>query len=396
MKTITNLYNKLKAHPDIKVMWFNFVIGLVYFIWQPLTQFTVSHPINDNTRGLVFLSAIILNFLTFHNKLNIRANGLLLQIILISNYGITMYLNSYHFSYMVGFNLILSLQGLTFKKHKELFIFSGYSLILCLILCYLSMTKIPPETSLLLFFCSLTVVGFGLMATYIRINTDLLVISQNNKIAELKIDQLNLKISESLTNLSSSLTHEINTPLTTILGYTEILDRQIEEKKVPDLKFVQKIENQVNKIKEITDMLGLLSLDPKRQDNTETINSKEIESHIFKYTVHKLFTSKISIKVKNEMEYIYKVNKGQMFYIINEMFTLFKQSKSKNIETEIFFETDSIKILSNKTDLLVNDLNTMSAQVIANKNNFKIVIHNEGDKYGIMLIKDQSPVALAS
>lgn len=280
-----SLYDKIKTHPDIKTMWFNFIIGLVYFTWQPLTQFTVNHPINDHTRGLVFLAAILLNWLTFHNKLDIKLNGLLLQIILITNYGITANINDYHVSYMVGYNLILSLQGLTFKRHKELFIFSGYSLIFSLILAYLSIGKTDSGASWLFLFCSLTVVGLGLMDTHLRINTDLLVISQNQKISELKIDQLNLKISQSLANLSSSLTHEINTPLTTILGYTEILNKSRKENKIPDLKAIEKIENQVNKIKEITDMLGLLSLDPKRQDKTQTISSEEIENHILNYTV---------------------------------------------------------------------------------------------------------------
>lgn len=92
---------------------------------------------------------------------------------------------------------------------------------------------------------------------------------------------------------------------------------------------------------------------------------------------------------------MYEVNKGQMLYVINEMFNLFQQSKGKTIETEIFFGNNEIKILSNKSDLSINDLNAMSDQVIANKNNYKIVLHNEKDKYGIKLIKDQDQ-ALAS
>lgn len=98
-----------------------------------------------------------------------------------------------------------------------------------------------------------------------------------------------------------NLSHEINTPLTTILGYTELLERAecTEEQRI---RFLDNIKKETLRIKEIHKNLLLLSY--KRNSDLEMKNtpSEEIFSNIKESVAFKIKQKNIKLTVNNRIQ----------------------------------------------------------------------------------------------
>lgn len=376
MQKLKDVFFNLTNNQEHQIIFFNTICALIYWGWEIVTDFLIDVEIVDNTRFLVVAFALIIHALYFYKKFSIHLSGFLIQSFLISHYGYLMFINNYHYVYIMGYILIMVLQSLTFKHKKFLFSYYIFTALLSTGLVLLAQTN-----QMILLFNALTVLILGPFAALIRIRGEEKVLKQTKEINLLKVQQ-------NISKLSSTLTHEINTPLTTILGYTEFLNQNRLQSKLSDEKSITKIEVQVKKIKEITNMLSLLSTDPKKTDGSDVITSEEIRSYVLDHIKGLFYDLKMNISFFSPQSCKYSINSGQMFYILNDLFQTIPKIKGTTANIDIIFNKDSILILSD-LELQINDLNTTPSQCLANNYGYNIVKINKDTKYGILIEKDR-------
>lgn len=370
----------------VQLVFFNIFCSFVYWGWGFLIGDLVPFQIHDNFRQYIPIISIILNSCALFEIFSIHKAGLYLQVLIIFHAGYLLFFNQHHHVFILAFTLLLVLQSLTFKKRKELFLFYIFATILSI-----ALTVVATYNRELFMYNSFTVILLSPIAALLKISSDEVRLLQSQKISELKVEKLNLKINEQLNILGSALAHEINTPLTTILGYTEMLDLY-KHKNIPlDSKFIKKIEKQVIQIKEITDMLSSLSSDPKKNGSGGT-TSEEIIIDVKNHLETKLSLNKLKLVFIYDQSYYYEIEKGKMYYIFTEILKQFPtQIEDLNIEIK-FSEKDICFLIDKPNELMINDLNTMSAQLLANNYNYKIKNYESDTKLGIQLKKEDQGV----
>ena len=113
-----------------------------------------------------------------------------------------------------------------------------------------------------------------------------------------------LDLIDSKQTFIDNLSHEINTPLTSILGYAELLEKAncTEEQKN---RFLINIENETKRIRDIHKNLLLLSYKEKADFEMKNIDSEYIFENVFQNLYFKLKEHNINLIIQNKISNFY-------------------------------------------------------------------------------------------
>ena len=113
-----------------------------------------------------------------------------------------------------------------------------------------------------------------------------------------------LDLIDSKQTFIDNLSHEINTPLTSILGYAELLEKAncTEEQKN---RFLINIENETKRIRDIHKNLLLLSYKEKADFEMKNIDSEYIFENVFQNLYFKLKEHNIILLIQNKISNFY-------------------------------------------------------------------------------------------
>jgi signal transduction histidine kinase/DNA-binding response OmpR family regulator len=172
--------------------------------------------------------------------------------------------------------------------------------------------KLPPNINLILF----VVMSVWLCGLTILFISD--VVKERIRIKEIMVKKLQ-ELDKAKTNLYTNITHEFRTPITVILGLTEILHDQLNKKQKEDLSLISK--NGEKLLNLVNQMLDLSKLD------SGTIELNNINGNIIDSVDYVIASFESISKQKNTV--IHK------FYDIPEFFMDYDPEKMESVLTNL-------------------------------------------------------------